>query len=221
MGVLAGAIIADVRSTLLDPSPGTAWTDTELYSYLSAGLLAAANIKRDLYPRIGTCPLIAGSIQLLSQLTNGDGLQLMAIYFNTTSGNAITEGALQLLNQMVPAWRAAANQAVDVTEYFDDARSPLVFHVTPPNNGSGNVTMLYGAVPPVVATSTDPINVPDVYRQALWAFTCASAFAKNSRRQDLVKADAMFQVFERWMSGGKVSQREIAMFEPSSTAGET
>jgi hypothetical protein len=216
VSLTAGTVIGDVRNTLLDPEPGVAWSDAELYGYLTSGLLAAAMLKRDINPIVGSIPLVAGTIQTLPS-SNPQGLQLLDVYFNTASGYAVTKGVLRLLDQMVPTWRAAT-ATVDVTEAMFDLRSPLIFHVTPPNTGTGAVTALFGAVPNAVAGSGDLCQVPDVYRAALWAYVCAEAYAKNSRRQDLVKSSQLYSAFERWVGMGGTNQAQLAAMQEVATA---
>ena len=217
--MLASDVVTDVANTLLDPgivtNTGVAWSQAEILSYLSAGQLAAAMQKRDIAPIVGPVPLVAGSVQQLP----ATGLQVIDAYYNVGSGNAVLPGTMRVLDRMVPNWRAMT-PSIDVVDYFTDERSPLIFHVSPPNNGSGALQMLYGALPALVTTMGQTLALPDIWRQALWAFVCGTAYAKNSRRQDLVKSQGLISLFDQWISGGKVSQAEVAKYQPDGQRGE-
>jgi hypothetical protein len=94
---------------------------------------------------------------------------------------------------------------LDVLEVMHDERSPTVFHVYPPNNGSGALTLLVGAIPFIALTtsglyplnsSTVAIPIPENYKQAIIDGLCSKALAAQTRRQDITKAQLYWQKFE-------------------------
>lgn len=193
MTLLASVIIDRVRSTLVDPN-GVGWTDAELYDYLSAAESAICNAKPDAYTRLEAVSLVAGAAQTLPD----DAIQLFAVYWNVADGSAINQVGQDLLNRATPTWAGAAQQDI-VEEYMTDERMPARFFVNPPNDGAGQVMALYGAEPPpfVVGSLSQTIHVKDSYQTALWAYVCALAYAKNTKRADVVKSNNMLSMFNQ------------------------
>lgn len=180
---------AGVRVTLIDSAKVT-WSDAELLGYLNEALRATAFVKPDMYTIREEIGLEAGTKQVLP----AGGISLMDIYRNTTSsggtGRVVTqvdEGLLEEANRFWPA----ATQQQQVEHFTADPRDPRRFTVFPPNDGTGVVELLYGAVPPELTDiDTDALPVPDSYENVLKSFVLASAYAKNSTKQDLGKWQA-------------------------------
>lgn len=214
MTLLASVIVNRVRNTLVDPN-GTGWDDAELYDYLSAAESAVCNAKPDAYTVMDDLPLTAGVVQALP----ADAIQLFSLYFNTVSGAICTQVGVELQNQANRAWPANPMQA-DVEEYMTDARNPRRFLVNPPNDGTGTVMAFYGAEPPPFdsAAPSQALNIPDTYQTALWAYVCALAYAKNTKRQDVVKSNAMLGLFNQLLGlrtvGQQVTQPVLSNTEP-------
>jgi hypothetical protein len=208
MGLLASDVLSSVRDELLDAgvSPAQTWSDTTLQRWLSEVLGAAVTLKRDIAPQIVAIPLATGTIQQAPSSSPNCAI-FMQGYYNTTSGNAVTPGDVILLSRKRPTWRAGAT-AVDVIEYAFDRRSPTIFHVFPPNNGTGNLTALCGIIP-VVTANNQPIVVPDHYRSALMHGVVAKAYGASTRRNDVQKMMSHWQMFEAMIIGAKTAQTEV------------
>ena len=206
MPVLVTDVIVAARDVLLDPSPGTTWTDTTLYRWLNDVLAAAANLKRDIAPAVINVSLAPGSIQTLLP----PAIQLLEPYYNLNSGNSITKGGMTLISRRIPGWRSLPG-AVDASDVTTDERSPIIFHCYPPNIGTGVMVALCGTIPSV----TGPPNVgympvPDNFREAMVDGLCSKAFGANTRRMDLSKANFYWQKFQAGIIGGKMAQKETA-----------
>jgi hypothetical protein len=203
VALLASDIIGSARDGLLDNgvSPVT-WTDATMLRWLADVMAAAVTLKRDIAPAIVAVPLATGSVQLLQS----PNVQFMAGYYNTSSGVSVTPAGLVLMSRRFPSWRAAA-MTVDVTDVMPDERSPLVFHVNPPNNGTGNLTCLCGTLP-VITNDSSPIVIPDHYRAALVDGLMSKGYFANTRRNDIAKGQAHWQMFESVIIGAKTAQRE-------------
>jgi hypothetical protein len=202
MPLLGSDIIGSARDGLLDAGVVT-WTDPTILRWLNDVIGAAVILKRDIAPAIVAVPLATGTIQTLQS----PNVQFMAAYYNTTSGLSVTPGGLVLMSRRFPSWRAAA-PTVDVTDVMPDERDPLVFHVNPPNNGSGNLTCMCGTLP-VLASTSSPIVIPDHYRAALVEGLMSKAYFANTRRNDIAKGQAHWQMFEALIIGAKTAQKEV------------
>jgi hypothetical protein len=209
MALVASDILSSVRDELLDAgvAPAQTWTDATLLRWLSEALAAAVTLKRDIAPQIVPIPLATGSVQQVPS-SGPNCAMFMQGYYNTSSGNAVTPGGVLLLSRKRPGWRATA-PTVDVIEYEADHRSPTYFHVFPPNNGTGNLTGLCGIIPVVTAVG-NPIVVPDHYRSALMHGVVAKAYGASTRRNDVPKMMAHWQMFEAMILGGKTAQIEVS-----------
>lgn len=194
MSVLVTTIIARVAKTLIDDGM-VAWTDDELYDYYNAAQSAVVNAKPDAYTVQNLVGLSAGVVQE----TPSDCVSLLAIYYNG-NGATVNQVGLDLLNQANRNWPARTPDAI-VDEYIIDQRNPRRYLVNPPNDGTGSLMILYGADPPpaAVGSPSTAMALPDIYQNALWAFTLSLAYAKNTKRQDLVKAGSYMQLFNQFV----------------------
>lgn len=192
MTVLVSTIIARVAKTLIDDNM-VAWTEDELYDYFSAGQSAIVNAKPDAYTTQDFLSLVAGVVQTMPD----DCVSLLAIYYNS-NGVTINQVGLDLLNQAMRTW-PVRTPSDEVDEYIMDLRNPRRFMVNPPNDGTGSVLALYSTEPPAVTpgSPSQALVLPDNYQNALWAFTLSLAYAKNTKRQDLVKSSGYMQMFNQ------------------------
>lgn len=216
MGTLLASVIIDrVRATLVDPN-GVGWSDDELYDYLSAAESAVCNAKPDAYTKLESVGLVAGPVQSLPD----DAIQLFAVYYNTSDGSVINQVGIDLLNRATPAWPGSVMADI-VEEYMTDERRPSGFLVNPPNDGTGAVMAFYGAEPPAfaVGSPSQVIHVKDSHQTALWAYTCSLAYAKNTKRADVVKSNNMMAMFNQLLglraAGQKASAPKLDNTEPA------
>jgi len=200
MALAASVIVTRARRTLLDPAPGVVWTDADMLDYLSAAQTAVCQIKADAYPLRATVPLAAG----VSQALPSDALSLLDIYFNG-NGATVNEVGRSLLNN-VADWPAATQTSI-VTDWMSDQRDPRRFFVNPPNDGTGSVFLLYGAIPPRIASTATNISLPDTYETALWSYVVALAYAENTTRQDLAKSAQWMTMFNQLVVGRAQTQK--------------
>ena len=184
MSLTAAAIVVDGCSTLLDTSL-VAWPLAERIGYLNEAIRATVFVKPDAYPVRGVVTPVAGTVQTIP----ADGVALIDITHNSGTGRVITQVDADLLKEADRFWPRGTQQ--DEAEHFAvDVRDARRYMLFPPNDGSGSLYMVYGAVPAPLTTSTDALPLPDSYQPALLAYVLSRAYAKNSKRQDLVKAQA-------------------------------
>lgn len=184
MAILASAIITSLRSILLDPSPGVTWTDARLLALLNEGERAIVLVKHEAYPVRAAIALVAGTKQTIT----AGGVGLIEVYANTVSKRRVTLVNRELQDAAEMYWPAATPEA-DVQHYTFDPRDPTRFDVVPPNDATGSVDALIGMTPTAIASTASAINLLDIYEQPLKAFVLSQAYAENTERRDLVKAD--------------------------------
>jgi len=178
-------ILDSASGTLLDRARRT-WSRSDLLGWLNEALTATVFLKPDAYPIQGFVTLQPGIAQTLPE----GGVALFDISDNLVSGRSVTQTDLALLQEENRFWPAATRE-VDIENYAADPRTPRLFYVFPPNDGTGSVRATYGAVPPVLTGSSgEVLPFPDSYQNALKNFVLAEAYAKNSKKQDLAKSAA-------------------------------
>lgn len=204
MTVQVGNIFDSVSITLLDTARRT-WTLDELVLYLNEALAATAAAKPDMYPRQEFMTCAAG----VTQTIPADGVSLLEVQFNEVSGRVVRQVDRDLLDEANRFW-PAATQETDVWEYAADPRDPRRFAVTPPNDGTGSVQVLYGAVPDAVTGSSgETLPVSASFEPIFVEYLLYKCYGKNTKSQDMTKSIAHYQ---RWASlVGLKAQAQIAV----------
>ena len=221
--MLVGDVVTDFRNEVLDQTP-TTWLDAAVLQFLNSILAAAVGLKKDLVPYQATIPLVAGSVQSLTQATGltaanfSSLVQCIEPLYNTASLNGLNKAGMLLLNRRIPGWRTIT-PTVDATDIMFDQRDPARFHCYPPNTNTGSIQMICGAVPYFVSSlsgliplsaSVVVIPVLDNYRQAIVDGLCSKALSAQTRRQDIVKANLFWQKFQAGIRGVQVALGEAA-----------
>ena len=185
--IQASTILDSVSRTLLDTAERT-WGPDEKLSYLNEAMRATAAARpADFYVIETAVTLAAGVIQALP----ADGFLLIDVPRNT-GGRIVTQVDKGLLDEAYRFWPAGTQEAV-VEHFTFDPRNPRRFVSYPPNDGTGVVDLVYGAVPPQIMYAAEEMQVPDVYQTPLEQFVLSKCYAKNSKRQDLAKSAAAMQ----------------------------
>jgi hypothetical protein len=142
-------------------------------------------------------PLISGFKQELPDGTNPDlprGIAVLDIDDNENSGRVCVLVEKELLDAENRFWPQATRMP-DADCWAADPRDPRRFDVSPPNDGSGSLAVLYGAVPPRLADGTETLALGDQYKLAGVTFLLFRAYAKNSKRQDLGKSQGYWSQY--------------------------
>ena len=205
MAILASAIISSLRIDLADPSPGATWLDALLLERINEAERAIVAVKRDAYPVRGTVALVAGTKQALPAV----GIAVMEAYENTVSGRRCTLANRELVDAGSPFF-PAATQEVDAQHYMKDDRDPTRFDVIPPNDGTGSLQMLYGAIPTALTATSDAINVLDLYEQCIKDFVLSKCYAQKTATQDYAKAAAHDQAWKMMLGISSGSQVAVS-----------
>jgi hypothetical protein len=204
MALTAASIVTDGCATLLDVNL-VAWSMAERLVYLNEAIRATILVKPDAYPVRGAVTPAAGLVQTLPD----GGVALIDILYNTTGRKrAVTVCGIEMLQEANRFWPAATQQA-EAENYAYDPRDPRRYLLFPPNDGTGSVYMIYGGTPAALTASSDTLPLTDVYQPALLAYVLSRCYAKNSQRQDLVKANAYRAEWGQFL--GMKSQAQIVV----------
>lgn len=203
---LAASVITNAASVTLVDTDHVTWTEAELLGYLNEALLATALVKPDLVTKQEAITLVAGVLQNLP----ADGIALIDIKRNAIgTKRVVTEVDAQLLAEVQRFWPAGTEE-VAVEHFTVNPAAPRQFDVYPPNDGTGQVIALYGVTPTVLASTADNIPVVDTYQQPLTQYVLSRAYAKNTKRQDLVKAAEAMQSWARAVGAKSQAQMSIS-----------
>jgi len=197
-------VVTTARGTLLDAA-AVAWSDAELVRYTNEALRATSAVKPDLYTKRENVEMDGGSLQQLP----ADGISLIDVFENTYSGTPVTLVDKELLDEC-NRFLTPADRERDVQHYTADPRDPRRFVVTPPNDGTGEVRTMYGAVHPAVTSTADDLLVDDIYQPLLVNYVLHRAYAKNSKRQDLTKSGFHMQQWAQAVGLNTKAQTAIA-----------
>lgn len=192
--IQASTILDSVSRTLLDTAERT-WTADEKLDYLNEAMRATAGARpADFYATETPVLLADGVIQTLP----ADGILLIDIPRNSETspnpGRIVTQVDKGLLDEADRFWPRGTKQA-EVEHFTFDPRNPRRFVCYPPNDGTGIVDLVYGAIPPQIMYPAEELPVPDNYQTPLEQFVLAKCYAKNSKRQDLSKSAAAMQAW--------------------------
>lgn len=201
---MLASVITNAASVTLVDTDHITWTEAELLGYLNEALRATALVKPDLFTVQAEVTLAAGVLQNLP----AGGIALIDIPRNT-SGRVVTQVDLQMLNEVQRFWPAATPEAT-VEHFTVNPTTPRQFNVYPPNDGTGEVVMLYGAVPTELTAVGDTVPVPDVYQAPLTQYVLSRAYDKNTLRKDLVKSAAAMQNWARAIGAKSQAQAAIS-----------
>lgn len=200
--ILASDITDSVSGTLLDRSH-RGWPVADLLVYVNEFLKATAFVKPDMFTVQSFLALAAGTLQTLP----ADAVGFISADENQT-GRTATQCDYDLLQESNRFWPAGTQQAV-VENWCVDPRNPRRYIVSPPNDGTGHLRVLYGAVPPAVTATTDNIDIPASYTPAAIAYVLSCCYRKNSKRQDLSKSASCYQEWAKLV--GMKSQAQIGV----------
>ena len=189
--ILVSVIVNEARGILIDAA-GNTWTDDVLIGHLNEFGRLTASVKRDLYTVRATVGLQSGVSQEVTQTeVEGDPIDVVAlldITRNTVSKRSIVQCDKALLDEVNRFWPTDTEET-DVENFSVNVKEPFRFYVTPPNNSYGYVEATLGCVPPEVDDLTDVWPVQSMYQAAAVDFVLSRAYAMNTKRQDIVKAD--------------------------------
>ncbi len=189
MATTAETIVNDVSELLQDINKER-WKDAVLLRWLSEAELLIATHKPDAVATLGTISLIAG----VDQSIPADGLMILRIRRNA-SGNVVQIVDEDMQNRSFQAWPDAP-QTLDAEVYMYDPKiDPLRFMVSPPNNGSGVLSIVYAKIPTTISSTTTNISVSDTFVPLLADYMMYRALMMETEGQNLNRSALHLQTF--------------------------
>jgi len=215
-GTLTAANILSRVNNILQNTGGVRWSSSEQLEYLSDGQREIANFRPDATATHSNIQLVAGTEQSIP----ADGLRLISINrnmsgtaANATGARAISKVNLDVINSEEPSWHDStvtgkAAHGTVVKHYMFDQRDPRKFFVYPGVSGNAYAEVVYSKNPTALTSTSDTIQVDDIYVNALINFVLYRSFLKESEfAANFERAGAHYQIFTQNLGiGAQLSQ---------------
>ena len=174
----AQVVLSKAALVLKDPE-FVRWSEAELLDWISEAQVAIARTP-GAYSLTKVMPLVEGTRQTLPK----DAWSLVTVTRNyeedgETPLTPIRLVTRALLDASIPTWHMGPQRPL-VENYVYDERSPGVFFVYPPNDGTGHAEVVYMGIPPKVESAEQELSLDDSFVPAILSYVLYRAFSKDS-----------------------------------------
>ena len=192
MTVLASQIITDVRNELVEPVPGF-WTDPELLR----------NINRAENDFVSKTYVLERQSFLQTQVginnypLPADCIYSRGVLFNEPSISTLDDGSTQSIQNWFRLIPTNLEKVLQERPDFNDTtttnqgtprrywiwNNTLYMFPAPDTSNSGNLQIWYKAKPIPILTTSSPVNLDDIFQEAITAFVLWKAWAKEKETE--------------------------------------
>lgn len=172
------------------------WTRKEMLEWISEAQVAIARTP-GAYSKVEVIELKEGTkqdlpddawaLESITRNVDEDGTYLSPVRLVTRS----------LLDSALPSWHMVAEKPL-VENYVYDERTPKVFYVFPPNDGTGHIECIYMGIPAKVTEETQELELDETFVPALVSYVLYRATSKESDYASGLQSAATF--FQNYMS---------------------
>jgi hypothetical protein len=204
MGTVTAATLINRAGYLLEDTSNVTWTRVELLDWLNEAqsqvvtFVPTANVIRQ------NLTLAAGTLQTLPE----GAITLMDVPRNV-EGPSVRLVSREIMDAGPVDWYTYKAASV-VKNYVYNNDEGGVFHVFPPNTGTGNVVIVYSKVPAVLTNEAQTISVEDTYQAALVNYMVFRAYSKDTDYADGSKASSYFGAFKDVLANKAPADAEIS-----------
>lgn len=177
--ILASSIIARA-SELAQDEENVTWTDSQALAWVNDAQRAICLIRPDASVLNSSIQLTPGTKQEIT------GRRLMSVIRNMGVDGSTPGKIIRLVEQGSKDdededWHTEAAATV-IKEFIFDIRDPKRFYVSPPVHATTAVyaEILQATNPTDIATSSDPIDIDDVYSTVMIEWVCYRFFGRDS-----------------------------------------
>lgn len=159
--------LIDEVSLQLNDTDKITWTEAMLIDYINSGQKIIATFRPDAAQTTVSIQLVTGSRQAMPTAAR----RLLEITRNmgndgNTPGNVIRAADHESLRLFDASWHANTSVA-EIKNYSYNEKTPDIFYVDPPSDGTGYIEMSYSVVPTVITQTTDILDIGDIYKEPL------------------------------------------------------
>lgn len=167
--------IFDRAGIILRDTEFRQWTEDELLAWYNEALAEVVRVRPEASALLHPQVLVAGSVQDLP----ANAVQLLRVSLCVESGRAPRRTEIETLDSANPSWQSGT-PSDSVKRYAVDGDNPRQFFVFPPNDGTGNIELVYSLVPENVIVSTGLFGLPAIYEAVVLNYILFRAFSKSS-----------------------------------------
>lgn len=165
---------------IIQDTTNTRWPKSEWLDWYNDANLAVVNIRPDAHVVNGVISLTPDSSK---QTIESDGLKLIDVLSNTSSGKVIRKIERRQLDDQVEGWHKTAG--TDVQHYVYDDRDPKNFYIFPQPSVAHDVNYIYATAPVQVTisdfdTDSQIMNLDDSYLNVILDFMLSRAYSKDA-----------------------------------------
>ena len=190
MTTTAEVIVNDVSELLQDINKER-WKDAVLLRWLGESQQLIATHKPESVAAKASVALVAG----VDQDIPSDGLMMLRVRRNTVSGSVVQLVDEDTQNRISPTWPGATQTVYPTTYIYDPEIDPLTFMVSPPNDGTGSIEVVYAQIPAPVTITSQLISVNDSFVPLLKDYIMYRALQMETEGQNLNRAALHLQTF--------------------------
>lgn len=187
MGIILGSEIIDRASKILRDKTNVRWPRAELLDWLNDGQREICLARPNAYVRNDTVQLTFGTKQELPE----NGIMFLKIARNmgiagNKPGRVPVFIDMEVIDAQNPNWHSD-NPSPTVIHYTFDERDPKIYYVYPPqpNANQGQVDLVFAAHPPKITDAGLPIQLDDIYVNALVDYILYRGFSKDPANRQL------------------------------------
>lgn len=196
MGTIEAGVIVDRALKKLNDEAEDRFDRLELLDSLNVAESAIVILRPSAYTKTVVVTLIAGTKQTIPS----DGYTFLKPRRNmgvggATPGRVITPITFDELDNIDKDWHTATENAV-VRHTLFDPDDPRTYYVYPKQPGTpAQIEIVHGATPPAILDLDDPINLDDIYENALFYYVMFEAHSKDTTAARTSKAAAYMSLF--------------------------
>jgi hypothetical protein len=208
----AQEIITEVSEQLNDLDHIT-WTEAMLRGYINSAQKMITSIRPDASSITTTMQLGAGTKQALPTAA----LRLLEVIRNmgtdgNTAGRVVRSTDHETLKMFDADWHTAT-PVVEVKNFSYNEKTPDIFYVDPPSDGTNHIELAYSIVPAVITANPDVLSLKDIYKNHIVQWCMFKAYSVevdsvSSVNRAMKHEDSFYQMM------GKKFQRDVT-FSPS------
>ena len=185
------SILLDQASIVLQDVARTRWELSELIGWLNEGIKACCSVNPTAWSYPENLSLVAG----IRQDMPDNAVLLLDMHRNIASGFAIRFCDRAIMDSMLPGW-PNEKATKDVEHFMYDPKAPNIFHVYPPNDGSGEVEITFAGIPPDLGDVSDELPLRAHFNPPLLDYILYRAYGKDSEyAANSAKADSHYAHF--------------------------
>ena len=206
MGSITGQQILD-RAWSKGQDDGTRWKATDALKWINDGQREIVRLLPKSNPITTTKALQAGVRQTFAGLSITNGVSIIDVTRNTTTGRAITQRARAFLDDTRPTW---VSETGTTYHWMQDERDPTAFYIYQAAAGD-SVEIVYAALPTDLANLNAAISLSDIYANALQLFLLHSFYSMGQTyTKNPALAATFWTMFAQSLGLGDTATRQSA-----------